>query len=129
MKGGVLPVVLLCAAIGVAAAAAQPAAAVTFGPEASFSFAPVLPTIDDAVTFTSSSTAPGKSNAIVGQAWDLDDDKSFDDGTSATAARTFPAPGTYWVRLLVVDKRGDGDVGSQMITVQDRPPAPKPVLS
>ena len=40
---------------------------------------------------------------VVSQAWDLDNDGSFDDGTGVTAERAFPAVGTYKAGLRVVD--------------------------
>jgi hypothetical protein len=67
----------------------------------SFVFSPGSPIAGQAVTFTST-TAQGDA-AISGQAWDLDNDGQFDDASGPTATWTFPAAGTYTVRLRVSD--------------------------
>jgi hypothetical protein len=128
MKGGRLLLLLLCLPIGTAAAATQAVAAQTARVQAAFTYAPTLPFTADVVTFTSTSTAPGSNNRIVLEQWDLDADGSYDDGTGTSVSRSFSAPGTYWINLFVLDKRGEWDVGSQLVTVQGRPPPPPPEL-
>jgi hypothetical protein len=88
-------------------------------PVAGFDFAPAAPVPDAPVDFTSSSSdADGQ---VVAQAWDLDGDGSFDDGTGASASRSFPA-GTHTVRLRVTDSQGLADVAAHDVTVAAPPP-------
>ena len=56
------------------------------------------------MSFTDTST--DSDGTIAARAWDLDDDGQFDDGTGASAQRTFAAAGTYTVRLQVTDDDG-----------------------
>jgi predicted outer membrane repeat protein len=90
-------------------------------PTASFTFAPALPSTGQSVTFTSTSTDPDGS--IASQAWDLDNDGSFDDGTATTASRSFPAAGDYTVRLRVVDNNGAAATVANTIAVANRAPS------
>src|SRR5207245_531039 len=63
-------------------------------PTASFTASPPSPvSTGTPVTFTSTSNDPDGS--IASQAWDLNDDGKFDDGTGTTATRSFPKAGTY----------------------------------
>ena len=57
-------------------------------PVAAFTFTPPSPNPGDRVTFFSTASDPD--NQIVEQAWDLDNDGSFNDGFGPTAARAFP---------------------------------------
>ena len=84
-------------------------------PVASFSFAPVTPDIATAVQFTDTSTGgPGTE-------WHW----NFDDGTAESVQRnathTFARPGTYQVRLTVINRAG---TNSTTRTVVVRPSAP-----
>src|SRR5437763_12587133 len=94
--------------LGAASASAPaPTAASTCSP------APAAP--GQAATFTSTSTgAPW-------QAWDLDNDGRYDDGFGTSATRTFPASGTYTVRLLAVSASGAFAIASHSIVI-DEPP-------
>jgi YD repeat-containing protein len=89
-------------------------------PAALFSADPVAPSTGDPVTFTSASTDPD--GPVASQSWDLDDDGQFDDGTGATASRSFAKSGSYTVRLQVVDPDGMSSVASEVLTVGGRPP-------
>jgi PKD repeat protein len=89
-------------------------------PRASFTNSPTAPQTGQLVTFTSSST--DSDGTIASQAWDTDNDGSFDDGTGTSATRTFNTPGDYTVRLRVTDNRGDPDTVSRTITVANRAP-------
>jgi PKD repeat protein len=89
-------------------------------PVAAFSSSPAAPATADTVTFTSSSSDPDGS--VASQAWDLDNDGAFDDGTAATASSTFATAGTYTVRLQVTDDKGATGVTSRTVTVSNRAP-------
>ncbi len=73
-------------------------------PTASFTRTPLVPVAGQSVTFTDTST--DSDGTIASRAWDLDDDGAFDDGTGATATRTFPTAGMHTVRLSVTDNSG-----------------------
>jgi PKD repeat protein len=86
----------------------------------SFSFAPMNPVSLQPVEFTSTSTATGNT-VIVSQAWDLDGDGTFET-PGPTAARSFPLPGKYTVRLQVTDLRGRLFRVAHEVHVGNRPP-------
>src|SRR3954464_15094086 len=71
-------------------------AAQAANPIACFTQSPAFPVPAQTVTFNSScSHDPDEGDSITSQAWDLDNDGAYDDGTGVTATRTFPAAGTY----------------------------------
>ena len=74
---------------------------VNAAPVANFSYTPVTPVINQAVTFngTASSDADG---TVTAWEWDLDGNGSFET-TGATPAHAYAAPGTYNVKLRVTD--------------------------
>jgi PKD repeat protein len=102
-----------------------PASEPNRAPNASFSHSPDEVQQGDTVAFHSTSSDPDGS--VVTQAWDLDDDGSYDDGSGADASRQFEVAGTYKVRLRVTDDRGATDTTSRSITVQ--PPPNQPPLA
>ncbi|HEX7225883.1 MAG TPA: PQQ-dependent sugar dehydrogenase, partial [Candidatus Limnocylindria bacterium] len=55
-------------------------------------------------------------------AWDLDGDGAYDDGTGATAGRTYDDPGTITVRLRVAD--GHGGTGTDSVVIEAGNTAP-----
>jgi glycerophosphoryl diester phosphodiesterase/plastocyanin len=73
-------------------------------PTASFDLTPAEPRAGDRVTFTS--TSSDRDGEIASQAWDLDGDGQYDDGTGATAQRRFAKPGEYAIGLSVTDDDG-----------------------
>lgn len=89
-------------------------------PSASFSYFPAAPTAGASVSFVSTSSDPD--TPIARQAWDLDDDGAFDDGTGERVSRTFPSAGTYTVRLQVTDTGGAASAASQTVAVESPPP-------
>jgi PKD repeat protein len=84
-------------------------------PRASFSVSPASPQAGQAVTFTDTSSDPD--GTIASRAWDLDGDGQYNEGTGATATRSFAAAGTYTVRLRVTDNQGAQAVASQSVVV------------
>jgi hypothetical protein len=84
-------------------------------PTASFVFSPAAPVVGQPVLFTSTSTDPD--GTIIGQAWDLNGDGSFDNGSGQTALRSFPAPGSYVVGLRVSDNEGRVAFYSQTVEI------------
>src|SRR5829696_4535953 len=91
-------------------------------PVACFGQAPDAPLSGATVTLDSACSAD-PDGTIASRAWDLDDDGAYDDGTGATASRSWPAPGSYIVRLRVVDKFGGTNTVSHTIGVGNRSPA------
>ncbi|MEA2458955.1 MAG: hypothetical protein QOC95_1927, partial [Thermoleophilaceae bacterium] len=86
-------------------------------PVASFTVSPTAPVAGAAVTFTSTSTDPDVGGKIASQAWDLNNDGVYDDGTGASASRSFPAAGSYVVRLKVTDDKGATSSVAHTVTV------------
>jgi hypothetical protein len=87
---------------------------------ASFTFSPSPPVTGEAVTFTSTSRDPD--GRVASQAWDLDNDRSYDDGTGSTATRAFSSGGKYTVRLRVVYDDRDSRTTSRTVTVMANAP-------
>ncbi|MEA2436077.1 MAG: large repetitive protein, partial [Thermoleophilaceae bacterium] len=100
-------------------------------PVVGWTSAPASPRTGDSITFTSTATDPDGS--VASQAWDLDNDGQFDDGTAATASRTFAKAGNYTVGLKATDDNGASATFTQQISIANRPPtaafaaAPNPV--
>jgi PKD repeat protein len=90
-------------------------------PVADFTFAPGTPNVGQAVTFRSASTDPNGDQ--LSYAWDTNGDGSFNDGTSATATRTFTTNGPKTVRLRVRDGSGLSDVQTKTVDVNGAPTA------
>jgi len=105
-----VPALLLALGSFALAAPAQAAA-----PVASFTVSPRAPVTGETVVFTStSSDADGR---IVRQAWDLDHDGHYDDGTATTASVSNFTRGNHTVGLLVVDDDGNRRTASKTVAV------------
>ena len=65
-----------------------------------------------------STSTDAPDGTVASQAWDLDDDGAFDDGTGDQASRVFPAAGSYTVRLRVTDDDGASHVTSRSVAVR-----------
>ena len=76
-------------------------------PVAAFTYLPNPVERNVEVTFTSTSTDP--ENRLATQSWDLDGDGAYDDGTGATAKRTFTTAAGNAVGLRVTDLDGGSD--------------------
>lgn len=121
----VLALALALVVTGVGAArAASP-----LGVVASFTYTPASPLTGQVVAFSSTSTATGQNNQVTFQMWDLDNDARFNDATGTTAARSFPAAGSYTVSLRAFDEHGHSSVATQSLTVSDPPPPPPQLLT
>ena len=91
------------------------------GPRAAFTWSPSQPVEGEPVTFRSTSTRGDE--PIIGQAWDLDNDGHYDDGTAPTATRVFSDDRSYTVSLGVVDADGEIDLEWRSISIAaNRPP-------
>jgi PKD repeat protein len=91
-------------------------------PVAAFGFAPASPSAGEKVTFTAEAQPSARE-----WAWDFDADGAYDDASGATAATTFPNPGTYPVGLRVTDQRGGTATAKRDVTViAPPPPGPPP---
>src|SRR4051794_4893992 len=89
-------------------------------PVAAVAFTPAKPIAQDEITFSSKSRDPD--GTIASQAWDLDHDGVYDDGTAATVKKTFDTAGSDIVGLQVTDDRGA--VSSTTVTVTVVPNQP-----
>jgi PKD repeat protein len=87
-------------------------------PVASFSTSPAVAVVGQAVTFTSTSTAPNGS--VRSYAWDLTGD-SLRDSTAAAPSHTYTATGDVPVTLTVTDNTGATGTITQNLHVTDRP--------
>jgi PKD repeat protein len=89
-----------------------------FGPSAAFVSFPASPLPGEPVTFAYSSREATQSIE-----WDLNSDSTFETA-GATATRSFPAPGTYFVSVRVtdIDDPPATSTGTQAVTVR----APNP---
>jgi PKD repeat protein len=85
-------------------------------PSASFAYSSSPVAGDPVYFFSTSSDADG---FIKSQAWDLDNDGQFDDGTNTLVTRTFGTPGRYTVWLRVVDNGGASRTASAELAVGD----------
>ena len=88
-------------------------------PTADFDWNPVSPFAGETVSFRSLSSDP--ENRIASQTWDLDNDGAYNDGSGATASRSFPAAGPYTVSLRVEDQDGGTSTISRTVEVADLP--------
>jgi PKD repeat protein len=86
-------------------------------PIASFAFSPGAPVVGQPVLFTSTSSDPD--GTIIDQDWDLNGDGNFENGSGATALRSFPAPGSYVVGLRVSDNEGQVAFYSNTVAVAE----------
>ncbi len=74
-----------------------------------------------AVSFSSAGSSDPDDSPL-SYAWDLDDDGVFDDGSQATAAYTYVAPGNHTARLRVTDSDGLSDTASITLSVSNSGP-------
>jgi PKD repeat protein len=96
-------------------------------PVASFVHSPANPVAGDPVTLTS--TAADADGTVASQAWDLNGDGQFNDGTATTATFTPATAGTYPVGLRVTDDSGESTVSTQTLVVSSRPAGQPPADS
>jgi PKD repeat protein len=101
---------------GTSSTVARPVAVGNRPPLASLVHSPASPAAGDTVTFVSTASDPD--GTIAAQAWDLDGNGSFDEGTGTTAVHSFPEPGSYIVSLRVVDSGGLISAVSQTFIVR-----------
>jgi PKD repeat protein len=107
-------------ASGAMATATRSIAIANRPPAASFTQSPAFPRAFETVTFTS--TSGDVDGTVASQAWDLDNDGSFDDGTTAKVTKKFTESRSFTVRLRAVDNRGAESIVAQTVVVGNRPP-------
>jgi PKD repeat protein len=90
-------------------------------PTASFTVSDLTPDKGQPVTFDAAASSDPEGTALT-YAWDLDDDGSFDDGTNATASRTYADPGPVTVRLEVRDAHDATATAQHVVSVDNDPP-------
>jgi PKD repeat protein len=88
-------------------------------PTPSIAYFPASPQAGDPIQFVALGQDPD--GRIVSQQWDLDGDNSFE-AAGPMVTRTFPAAGTYTVRLRAVDDDGSSAVATQSVRVDPKPP-------
>ncbi len=96
-------------------------------PTARFVFSPTNPQVGKPVQFASSSVDPD--GQVREQAWDLDGDGQFDDGTGDEVLYTFTTPGARTVRLRVTDNAGSSTIAERAVQVTAAPAARAGFLS
>jgi PKD repeat protein len=111
--GGALGLLLMALAL--------PATATALPPVAEFTFGPTTPRIGEEVSFNSQSTDPDEDLST--QAWDLDDDGEFDDGTGFAVTGTFVTGGRHTVSLRATDLAGEVGMVSHVVSVNFAPEA------
>ena len=77
---------------------------------------------DQAVTFTSTSTANNNGSSILNHKWDFSNDGTFD-ASGEVVQHTFSSPGSYNVLLQVTDNLGLSSSITKVITVLQPPTA------
>jgi hypothetical protein len=122
---------LAIATAGFSMSAVGTALAANVRPDAGFGLFPRTPASQQTVQFVSYACDPD--GRLSEQAWDLDDDGSFDDALGSKAARSY-APGSHRVKLRVTDRRGKSAVRERIFEVSpdtyvDPFPSPTPLLS
>jgi PKD repeat protein len=84
-------------------------------PEASFSYTPEAPLVDELVTFNASLSKPN-GGAIVKYVWDFGDNTGVTESDPVTS-HAYAEAGTYNVTLGVIDSEGLWDTESRSITI------------
>ena len=90
-------------------------------PTANFTRRPRSPLTGETIVLESTSRDPD-GIAPGGEAWDLDGDGAFDDGTSDTAVTRFGTPGAHVVSLRVQDIYGAVAIRRGVLEIGNRPP-------
>jgi PKD repeat protein len=90
-------------------------------PIASFIVSPAAPLVNQPVQFISTASDPD--GVVIDQAWDLNGDGLYDNGSGPSALRSFGAAGQYVVGLRATDNDGNIAFNSQTVTVSALPGA------
>ena len=89
------------------------------GPAARFTFNPASPQVNEAVTFDASPSTDSDPTATLQARWDWEGDGTWDTSLSSslTAQHTFATPGTYTVRVEILDSNSLSDSTSRQLIV------------
>jgi nitrogen fixation protein len=90
-------------------------------PQASFTYSPAAPTINDLVAFDGSGSSDPDGRIVLYE-WDFDGDGSYEQSLSAAATTwLYDEPGRYRVSLRVTDNGGAVAVGAKDLEVAEAP--------
>jgi PKD repeat protein len=93
-------------------------------PRASFTVRPSKPVEGQDITFLS--TSSDAEGPLAQQAWDLDNDGKYDDGSGAVASTKKLKKGTHQVHLRVTDSKGATSIATVPVKVGRKPLSPAP---
>jgi hypothetical protein len=85
---------------------------------------PAAPVAGEPITLTAD--ARDRDGTVVAYFWEIDDDRQFDDGQTASITHAFDAPGAYPIYLGVVDDDGEVYLVYQFVEVAAPAPPPAP---
>jgi len=100
--------------------ALQPPTAPNQAPSALFVYSPPTPQVGEPVVFDASGSRD-PDGSIVSYGWEFGDGTT---GSGASASHAFSTPGSFLVRLTVIDNDGVSDSTGQTITVTETPNQP-----
>ncbi|HKN93127.1 MAG TPA: PKD domain-containing protein [Thermoleophilaceae bacterium] len=92
-------------------------------PTAAFTSSPAHPTPGATVSFDGTGSSDPEDGSVTTYAWDLDNNGTFTDSSSATPTTTFATPGAHTVTLRVTDSNGATDTISHNVNVNAPPSA------
>lgn len=98
------------------------------GPTAIFTFSPAAPLVDDKVFFNASASTASEGHEIVSYKWNF----GTGNGNSAsgvTVSKSFGAPGSYTVTLVVTDDTGQEGTAALQVPVGQTGTGPGPTAS
>jgi PKD repeat protein len=86
-------------------------------PQASFTFSPAIPYVNESASFNASASKPGE-GSIVLYSWNFGDNTT---GTGIFLEKSFTVSANYTVTLTVTNNAGANDTTSKLITILPKP--------